>query len=210
LKTRNTKLAFIVDRYGLPATAVLLLAGHFAPWAAHKTAALTLSAHELAVFTHFTPGAGIFMNQWFYLPLWSSALLLALVASQPGWWVNRAISGAGCALIASLGLPGYPQIVTAFRSPDYQLQFFVSLAVMAAVVVIALWPLGRLALLRSAGRILLSLIAAVPLIGYLAVKPFIEQLYGDTVGLGAGWWLTLVAVLLGLTVVTSFRKLSTC
>ena len=196
----------IVDRLIPPVAALLLLAGHLAPWAAHKTAVLTYSAHELAVSTHFTPGAGIFMNQWFYLPLWSSALLLALIAGKPGWWVNRAIGGAACAVIASLGLPGYPDVLTAYRSPDYRLQFFVSLAVMVAVVVIALWRAERVAVLRIGGRIVLALASAVPLIGYLAIKPFIEQLYGDPVGLGAGWWVTLVAVLLGLTAALASKK----
>src|SRR5690348_10491761 len=101
-------LALLADRFGLFIVAVLLFIGHFAPWAAHKTATLTLSANELAVFTHFTPGAGIFLNQWFYLPLWSAALLFALLAGMVASRVNRVIAALLCAGIASLGLPGYP------------------------------------------------------------------------------------------------------
>ncbi len=176
----------------------MLLIGHFAPWAAHKTAALTLSAHELAVFTHFTPGAGIFLNQWFYLPLWSAALLGALLAGGMASRVNRLLAGLGCAVVASLGLPGYPQVLTAFRSPDYALQFYISIAVMALVVVAALGRLGRVRRARAAVLALVPLLAAVPLAGYLAIKPFIEQLYGGSVGIGSGWWITLAGVLAAL------------
>ena len=178
---------------------LLLFAGHFAPWAAHKTAALTLSAHDLAVFTHFTPGAGIFLNQWFYLPIWSAALIGALLAGGLASRLNRLLAAGGCVIVASLGLPGYPQVLTAFRSPDYALQFYLSLFVMALVFVIALARLGRKPRVRAGALAALSLLAAVPLAGYLAVKPFIEQLYGDTLGLGSGWWITLAAVLMALT-----------
>lgn len=188
----------ILERAAVPAAALLLFVGHFAPWAAHKTAALTLSAHDLAVFTHYTPGAGIFLNQWFYLPIWSAALIGALLAGGITSRLNRLLVAVGCAIVASLGLPGYPQVLTAFRSPDYQLQFYLSLAVMALVFVAALARLGLKPRVRAVAFVLLPLLAVAPLAGYLAVKPFIEQLYGDTLGLGSGWWITLAAILIAL------------
>ena len=200
LKTNTTLYPMIVARFIVPAAALLLLIGHFAPWVAHKTAALTLSAHELAVFTHFTPGAGVFLNQWFYLPLWAAALAGALLAGDIPDKINRMLAAVGCAAVASLGMPGYPQILTAFRNPDYQLQFFISLAVIILIIVIALLRLGQR--VRPHMRVIaiatLFTLSAVPLAGYLAVKPAIEQLYNDPVGIGAGWWLTLFAVILGL------------
>jgi hypothetical protein len=120
--------------------------------------------------------------------------------------VNRVIAGLLCAGIASLGLPGYPQILTAYSSPDYRLQFYISIVVMMAAFVIALRHAehqddrrqGLRWQVRRAATPLLGLVSAVPLAGYVAVKPFIEQLYGDSLGLGWGWWLTLIAVLLAL------------
>lgn len=198
LKTDHIKLTSLIDRFGLPVVMALLLVGHFAPWAAHKTAALTLSAHELAVFTHFTPGAGVFLNQWFDLSIWIVALLGAILAGLIGWWVNRAIAGLVCVGLASLGLPGYPEVLTAYKVPDYQLQFYISAVVMLAVVLLTLSRVGRKPALRAWVAATLPLVGLVPLVGYLMVKPAIEALYHDTLGLGLGWWLTLLGVLLAL------------
>ena len=198
MKTDNNKLTSLIDRFGLPVVTALLLVGHFAPWVAHKTAALTLSAHELAVFTHFTPGAGIFLNQWFDLPIWAVALLGAILAGLIGWWVNRMIAGLVCVGLASLGLPGYPEVLTAYKVPDYQLQFYISLIVMLAVVVLTLSRVGRRPALRAWVAATLPLVSIVPLVGYLMVKPAIETLYNDPLGLGLGWWLTLLGALLTL------------
>ena len=167
-----TKSARIL-RIGLMVVALLLLVGHMTTWVAHCASALTLSGHDLAVFTRSTPGAGIFMGQWYYLTLWA-------------------------AVVASLGLPGYPQVLSAFRNPELQFQFFVSLIVMIGVLAIALGQWVRITWLRRAALVALPLLALVPVVGYLAVKPFIEQLYNDTLGLGLGWWLTLAGVLAGL------------
>jgi uncharacterized membrane protein YkvI len=191
-------LRTLAKRHGLWLAALLLVIGSFTPWAAHSTSALTLSAHELAVFTHATPGAGIFLNQWFHLPLWAAALLLALAAGRISGWLNRALAGMGCAALAALGLPGYPQVLTAFRSPDYRLEFWLSMVVMALAFTIAVLRVGQRPKTTRLAWLLLALISAVPLVGYLLVRPFIEQLYADTVGIGWGWWLTLLAVALSV------------
>ncbi|MCL5997464.1 MAG: hypothetical protein M1546_15615 [Chloroflexi bacterium] len=194
--TTITTRTLALQQAGLFAVALLLLLGHLMPWAAHKTAALTLSAHELATFTNYTPGAGIFLNEWFYLPLWAAALLFALFASVTPSLAYRVMGGLLGAGIASLGLPGYPQVLTAFSNADVQLQFFISLATMLAAVALALSGLGRRPGVRTVLGLVLGLLPAVPLAGYLAIKPFIEQLYRDPVGLGLGWWLMLAALLL--------------
>jgi hypothetical protein len=196
LNTPSANLTSLAQRLGLPFAALLLLAGHFTPWAAHKTAALTLSAHDLAVFTNFTPGAGIFLNEWFYLPLWCAALLIALLA-RPVSRINRMLVGLFAAVVASLGLPGYPQILTAFRSADYRLQFFASLAVMGLSFALAVASKARLQpRARGMALVTLALVPAVPLAGFWVVKPPLEYLYGAPLGVGAGWWLTLAAIVL--------------
>jgi hypothetical protein len=173
-------------------TSALLLLGHFLPWAAHPTSALTRSAHELAVMTNFTPGAGIFLNEWFLLPLWSAALLLVLAcASAP--LLFRSLAGMLALVIASLGFPTYPQVLTAYANPDYRLQFFITLTVMAAIVAATIAG-SRVAHFRPYIALACAAASAVPLVGYLAIKPFIEDLYRGGVGIGLGWWITLVAV----------------
>ncbi len=178
--------------------AFVLLLGHFLPWAMHTTAPLTRSGHDLSISTNFTPGAGIFLNEWFLLPLWSAAILIALIVSSSRFATRRPLRfvGFGLALVvASLGLPAYPHVLTAYADPDYRLQFFVTLGVFALISAIVFAGLPQL-WLRSAVRIACALAAAVPLFGYFAVRPFIEVLYQSAVGVGIGWWFTLAGVLL--------------
>jgi hypothetical protein len=187
------------------AAAAALLLGHLLPWAAHPTAALTRSGHELSISTNFTPGAGIFLNEWFLMPLWASAVLIALAAASRkrglGRWVGL---GLGL-LVASLGLPAYPHLLTAYANPDYQLQFFLTLGAFALIGAIALRgplrPLLRLILVVAC-----AIASTVPLVGYFAVKPFIEALYRGPIGVGVGWWLTLLGV--GLLLVSAGAKMS--
>ena len=77
---------------------------------------------------------------------------------------------------------------------------------MLAAVALALSGLGRRPSVRTVLGLVLGLLPAVPLAGYLAIKPFIEQLYRDSVGLGLGWWLTLAALLLTLWQVVILRR----
>lgn len=174
--------------------AFALLIGHFLPWVSHPVAPLMRSGHDLSISTNFTPGAGIFLNEWFLLPLWSAALLVAL-ASRSVPWPRRALGGGVALLIASLGLPAYPHILTAYANPDYRLQFFITLGVFALVIVAVV--ASRLPSWIAALLLLASGIAsAVPLIGYLVIKPFIEALYRSSVGIGLGWWFALAGVAL--------------
>lgn len=188
------------------AAALALLVGHFSPWAAHAVAPLTRSGHDLSISTNFTPGAGIFLNEWFLLPLWSASALVALTIRDTPW-PQRALGGAFALLIASLGLPAYPHILTAYADPDYRLQFFITLgvfALVAAMLLINALP----AQARAACSVACAIASAAPLIGYFAVKPSIEALYRSPVGVGAGWWLTLagVALLLGVTGARIFAR----
>jgi hypothetical protein len=186
------------------ACAILLLSGHLLPWAAHTTAALTLSANDLAFFTHFTPGAGIFLNEWFYLPVWVAAVLLAVSGAGLSH-LNRALLTVLALGVASLGLPRYEQLIKFIRAPtqalresDFTLQFVLTFLVMGLVILLSV----KFTKVLKAGRMrgvvlgLAALICAVPLAGYLSIKPFVAELYGDAVSIGIGWWLTLLADLL--------------
>jgi hypothetical protein len=179
--------------------ALTLLTGHFLPWAAHFTAALTRSAHELSVMTNFTPGAGVFWNEWFLLPLWASALLVALLAGKR--WPGLGLSW----LVASLGLPGYPHLLTAYANPDYRLQFFITLGVIGAAAGLSLAGSVLSAALRLGIIFACALASATPLAGYFVIKPAVEALYQDEIGIGLGWWLTLAGVSLLL-----FQVLKSC
>lgn len=205
-------LSTVSSRVLRAVAALLFVVGHFLPWALHSTAALTQSAHDLTISTHFTPGAGIFANQWFLVPVWAAALIIAGYASRAEMGREAAESGLirvvlalpGVLVlvlalgIASLGLPTYPQVLTAYRTPDYQAQFLITLAVMAGVIGVTLLPTWRLGALRRFAPVLLAVLAvlsAVSLVGYVMIKPAIEALYGDSLGVGLGWWVTLTAIM---------------
>ncbi|BCX02138.1 MAG: hypothetical protein KatS3mg053_0076 [Candidatus Roseilinea sp.] len=176
------------------AAAFALLFGHFLPWATHTVVPLMRSGHDLSISTNFTPGAGIFLNEWFLLPLWSAATLLALLSGAAPW-PRRALGGAFALLVASLGLPAYPHILTAYANPDYRLQFIITLGVFALIIVILL--AGSLSTgLHVACFLICAVASAVPLVGYFAIKPAIEALYQSSVGIGLGWWFTLAGVAL--------------
>lgn len=197
---------------------ILLLLGHFLPWAAHATSALTQSGHDLAFSTHFTPGAGVFANAWFFTPAWCAALLLALaftpaLTSTVSRWERAlwsVVFGGGAMLIASLGFPAYPQVLTALRSPDYRVQFFITLLTMFGVLALFLAPARRMpAQAPALIALACGALALIPVIGFLAVKPAVEALYGAPVGLGAGWWLTLVTSLLLIAIANAKMLRST-
>jgi hypothetical protein len=168
--------------------AALLVIGVFAPWVSHASAALTLSARELATFTNFTPHAGVFFNEGFLLPLWAAALLLSVARGRMALWVAPPI--------ALLALPAYPELrrlLTGEGSP-FVLQLALTLLCLAACAALALRApnsryFGPIAAL-SCG------LALTPLIGFWVIKtPAIERLYGAPVGVGLGWWLTLIAAI---------------
>jgi hypothetical protein len=171
--------------------AVSLLVGHFAPWVQHRSAALTLSAHELATVTNFTPYAGIFVNEGYLLPLWGAALLLAAAGRR---WV---LVGAVC--IAALGLPGYPELRALLSGSGSPFAAQLALTIVCWVGCVALTVAARQLQHRRYSATLAALIAmfgAAPVAGFIAIKSVaIERLYGAPVSTGWGWWLTLCASL---------------
>jgi hypothetical protein len=194
----------------------LLVIGHWLPWATHNTAALTLSANDLAFFTNYTPGAGIFLNEWFCLPVWVAAILFPVMGY--GWrLLDRLLLGGVGLVVASFGLPRFDQLIKfirtppqAFRESEFVLQLLLTLGAMGLVLVVlaktraAKTPAG-LRLMRQPARFAVAMLAlaalcAVPLVGYLSIRPFVADLYRDDVGIGMGWWLTLLADLLLWTV----------
>ena len=199
-------------------SAALLLAGHLLPWAAHHTVALTLSANDLAFFTHFTPGAGIFRNEWFYVPIWMAALLLGVLAAHSSWLGRILLIGLGWG-IAGLGLPRYEQWARllsggiSLRQFEFSVQLVVSLLVMGLTLALALtlaWMVVHraraVAGLSALVGAVVGLVCVVPLLGYLSIRPALMALLDDSVGLGLGWWLTLSAVL--VLWVASFVKIA--
>ncbi len=175
-----------------PVIGASMLIGHLTAWAQHKTAALSLTGHELGEFTNFTPGAGVFANEWFYVPVWAGGLALALAAARarrPSVWL--ALMAAAVAT-AQFGLPRFER----WTNPEFRLQLAVTVVCLVAVTALGIGL--RLAKRADAkaprmAMAALPMLAIVPLIGFLVVRPFIETLYRDAVTPGVGWWLCALA-----------------
>ena len=151
---------------------------------------------------------------YFSAPLLCNTILLFILSGLFGVYNKQNARGAifniGLALgIASLGLPRYEQFIKFVRTPmlavresGFTLQLVLTGVVMGLVVWLAVRPIrsnplnkAHLFALGSA-----ALLCAVPLAGFLAIRPFIAELHQDGVGIGSGWWLTLLADLLLWTV----------
>ncbi|MEO6063646.1 MAG: hypothetical protein ABIQ99_17075 [Thermoflexales bacterium] len=177
-----------------PVIGVAMLIGHLTTWAQHKTAALSLTGHELGEFTNFTPGAGVFANEWFYVPVWAGGLALALAAARarrPSTWLTLM---AAAVASAQFGLPRFER----WSNPEFRLQFAVTVACLVAVMGLGIGlRLAKRADGKASGLVMtaLPLLTVVPLVGFLVVRPFIEALYRDAVTPGIGWWLCLAASL---------------
>jgi hypothetical protein len=168
--------------------AALLVIGAFAPWVSHASAALTLSARELATFTNFTPYAGVFFNEGFLLPLWAAALLLSVSRGRAMLWLALPV--------ALLALPAYPEIRRMFsgEGSPFVAQLALTLVCAGACVVLA-WRVQNRRYFAPI-TVLCCGLTLMPLIGYWMIKtPAIERLYGAPVGVGLGWWLTLIAAI---------------
>ena len=189
-----------------PVIGVTMLIGHLTAWAQHKTAALSLTGHELGEFTNFTPGAGVFANEWFYLPAWAAGLALAIAAARsrrPSVWLTlMALAVAS----TQFGLPRFER----WTNPAFRLQFIVTAVCLIAVVVLGVGL--RLAKSADAKALAIAMAALpvltiVPVTGFLAVRPFIETLYRDTLAPGLGWWLCALASVLAVVHTIAMARL---
>jgi hypothetical protein len=186
------------------ALAVLILViGHFLPWVRPASAALSLSAHELAVFTNYTPHAGVFFNEGFLLPLWAAAVMLAAVARR------RILPLLFTIFLLLLAMPSYPELRRMWggQGSEFTLQLIVVGVLLPTCMALALQRRSRLRVLRSAA-LLGFLAAAVAVIGFFVVRTLaLAPLYGTTIVIGAGLWMTIGAVILCLSFVV-FAKIA--
>ncbi len=202
---------------------VLLCVAHLLPWASHATATLTLTGNDLAFFTHFTPGAGVFRNEWFYFPVWIGAVQLARATLYRDT-LGRTCGIIGSCAIAALALPRYQFLIglrdairlhglSAIPQFEFGLQLGVTLGLMLILAVILVgantkfakvltqqWLSSRFASACPNARLaflldFLCLVGClVPLLGLLSIQNAIETLYQSKIALGIGWWLHFIAI----------------
>lgn len=181
------------------------LAGYFGPWVWHPAVAFRYSADDLAEFVKFMPavrsGQAPITRELFYLPIWLASISLALWLGQfvRRKWM-RWLAGLPLLYAAVWPMPMYPFILEAYRSPEFGLSFWASVAAAALCAIVL--ALG----LRFPHRAALTAWIVTGLAGALAaplnfvhLKPALDALHGWTMGVGWG----IVAVVIGFLTVAA-------
>jgi hypothetical protein len=107
---------------------LLICAGYFGPWVWHKDAGLVLSADDLGEWIKFLPawksGQLPVMRELFYLPIWLTSIGLGLMAGRIKSWLWKLIVLALSVLLVFTPLPKYPELLSAYREPEFMLTFW--------------------------------------------------------------------------------------
>ncbi len=184
-----------------------MVIGAYGPWVAHANAGMALGVIDLAEFAKFMTRAGLtsIVREWFYLPLLAAAVGGTLWASQDSPHPFSSAFGkivlslaAGLALIALP--PFYPDLVTAYWSPENRLLFLMSLTTLGLVVTAAAlghrlpdWMVWSVLIGLSAGSVALATWQ------FLCLSEPLAQLYGAPVQTGWGYTLTFLGSLSVIT-----------
>ena len=144
-------------------------AGYWAPWIAHRAAALQWSGYELAEWSSRLPGVrdgSLRLSRLDFLaPLSAIALITALAARdgrQPSWlsWAARALALLGAIAI----LPEYPDLVIAHADAELRPVLILGVATVLVTAAILVWGSREPTwpwLPRYLGAAMIGLLAAV-------------------------------------------------
>jgi hydrogenase/urease accessory protein HupE len=174
----------------------LIGAGYFGPWVWHKAAGLNLSADDLGEWIKFLPawklGQLPVMRELFYLPIWLTSIGLGLMAGRIKAWPWKLVVLALSLVLVLTPLPKYPELLSAYREPEFRLTFWATMAALILSVIFAF--LGR----RLPDRVEAILWIVIGIAAALfapwmfgRAMPDIDRLYHYSIGWG------IVAVVLG-------------
>ena len=144
---------------------LLIGAGYFGPWVWHKAAGLNLSADDLGEWIKFLPAWKSsqlpVMRELFYLPIWlvsiGSGLMAGHITAWPWKWVVLAVS----LLLVLTPLPKYPELLSAYREPDFMLTFWATVAALMLSVILAFFGARLPARMEAALWIAIGIAAAL-------------------------------------------------
>jgi hydrogenase/urease accessory protein HupE len=110
----------------------LIGAGYFGPWVWHKAAGLNLSADDLGEWIKFLPawksGQLSVTRELFYLPIWLTSIGLGLMAGRIKAWPWKLVALAVSLVLVLTPLPKYPELLSAYREPEFRLTFWATMA----------------------------------------------------------------------------------
>lgn len=170
----------------LPLALTAVFVGYLMVWLPGPAAGLSLLGIEMGEWFKFA-GLGA-RRDLFYLPPLTLGLLLALWTMT--WprngrraWLLRGVA----VLVALLAFPAVEDITGPARQ-EYLLRAFGVVVVAAVALLSGFWrPRGRLAMLPWLLMAVIGLFGGLlPLWLYAQVRPFVSDLFGVSVGVGAG------------------------
>jgi len=130
-------------RYLLWLALILNGAGYFCPWVWHKAAGLILSADDLGEWIKFLPawksGQLPVTRELFYLPIWLTSIGLGLMAGRIKSWPGKLIVLALSMLLVFTPLPKYPELLSAYREPEFMPTFWATMAALLLSVIFTFW-----------------------------------------------------------------------
>lgn len=175
---------------------LLIGAGYFGPWVQHPAAGLILSADDLAEWIKFLPiykaGDSGLIRELFYFSIWLTPIGLSVLAGRVKSLAIRFALLALAVLLVLTPLPKYPELLTAYREPEFAPTFWIT--VMALLSSIGLGLVGRRLSDRVMAVIWIIIGLAVTLIAplhFVKVASEIVRLYRFSIGWG------LIATVLG-------------
>lgn len=196
---RDRRIAFW--SWGLFFGWILTSIGYYGEWIAHPTSALTLSGPDMAEFVKFLPavmdGSLSVIRQLFYLPPLVVSVTVALLIGSPRLTVPAYARAVALILAIPVSLQMLPPAwsVASLRSPEFMPQ---TLALIGSWILLALfWLVGRVPLLWS-GLVVaaLGLVSLALCAWHIAlIKPAINAVYGMAPGIGWGFWVSMVGLM---------------
>jgi len=168
---------------------LLIGAGYFGPWVWHKAAGLILSADDLGEWIKFLPAWKSsqlpVMRELFYVPIWLTSIGLGLMAGQIRPLLWKLLVLALSVVLVFTPLPKYPELLGAYREPEFRLTFWAT--VVALFLSVALTFFGA----RLPNRVEASLWIVIGVSAALfapwmfgRAMPDIDRLYHYSIGWG--------------------------
>ena len=168
---------------------ILIGAGYFGAWVWHKDAGLVLSADDLGEWIKFLPawksGQLPVLRELFYLPIWLTSIGFGLMAGRITSWRWKLIVLALSALLVFTPLPKYPELLGAFREPEFMLTFWATVVALLLSVIFTLFGSRLPDRLEAILWIVIGISAALfaPWM-FGRAMPDIERLYHYSIGWG--------------------------
>ncbi len=175
---------------------ILIGAGYFGPWVWHKAAGLNLSADDLGEWIKFLPawksGQLPVLRELFYLPIWLTSIGLGVMAGRIKSWPWKIVVLALSVLLVFTPLPKYPELLSAYRTPEFTLAFWATAAALLLSVAFTFFGARLPDRVEAILWIVIGIAAALfaPWM-FGRAMPDVDQLYHYSIGWG------VVAVVIG-------------